>query len=209
VTPSDYWGSDEATPWQTYLDRQRTARDGYLLLVERAHKEYLTGPFPDRSAYEVVERAAWVTYYAAGRGAWHAYRADMDTAGEARPTPPPESHPYPPAYAGNDHSNPWPTARDVSPYPVSSYLASGAAVRVNHDPDVQSAWIALETQYGLNCPECGIPWRQPSPACSRMVHDVHPRQPAFTPRPEGAPLDYPPAHREWVQAPDPNPESES
>lgn len=34
-------------------------------------------------------------------------------------------------------------------------------------------------------------------------------QATFTPYPEGAPLDYPAAHREWVQAPSPNPESES
>jgi len=94
VTPSDYWPSSQKTPWQEYLDREHAARDGYLAVVERAHREYLIGPWVDRAAYEVVERQAWATYYAAGRDAWRTYRA----AAEAPPPPPPPPAPQQPYY---------------------------------------------------------------------------------------------------------------
>lgn len=104
-------------PWQRYTARERAARSAYLATVEKAHREYLTGPWPDRDAYQVVERQAWVTYYAAGRDAWRYYAAEITeppaqsprlsrnpatspltgTVSATRPGPGPQPayHPYP------------------------------------------------------------------------------------------------------------------
>lgn len=70
-------------PWQRYVAKERAARGAYLATVESAHREYLTGPWPDREAYQHVEQSAWVTYYAAGREAWRHYTAELN------PPPPP------------------------------------------------------------------------------------------------------------------------
>ena len=77
-------------PWQRYITKERAARNTYLAVVERAHHEYLTGPWPDRTAYTHVETTAWVTYYAAGREAWRYYTAELTP-----PPPPPLPTPYP------------------------------------------------------------------------------------------------------------------
>lgn len=94
MTPVTAGGSSPSSPWQYYLGREHAARDMYLNVVGRAHQEYLTGPYPDRDAYQVVERQAWLTYYAAGRQAWIDYQAALNTP----PPPPPPTeagHPYP------------------------------------------------------------------------------------------------------------------
>lgn len=78
------------TPWQRYLARERAARDMYLEVTHRASHEYLTGPWPDRAAYEVVEHQAWATYYAAGRDAWRTYTREVSP-----PPPPPLPTKYP------------------------------------------------------------------------------------------------------------------
>lgn len=83
MTAHNYPVPANATAWQRYLDREHAARDMYLEVTSRASHEYLTGPWPDRAAYEVVERQAWATYYAAGRDAWRTYTR------EATPPPPP------------------------------------------------------------------------------------------------------------------------
>lgn len=49
-----------------------------------------------------------------------------------------------------------------------------------HSPDLEATWAALEAEHGLNCPECGIPWRSPSPGCPHRVNNVHPQGPTFT-----------------------------
>jgi hypothetical protein len=112
-------------PWITYLNQEHAAREMYLLVVERAHREYLAGPWPDRGSYEVVERQAWNTYYAAGRGAWGRYQAALETPPPPPrtavgyepnfppdyrvpdyrlvPPPPPASHPYPLPARGNEN----------------------------------------------------------------------------------------------------------
>lgn len=82
--------------WREYLHREHDARDMYLTVVARAHQEYLTGPYPDRDAYTLVERQAWITYYTAGRQAWQQYKADMEMAATVAVTGDPGTHPYPP-----------------------------------------------------------------------------------------------------------------
>lgn len=82
--------------WQRYIQHVNRARDGYLAVVERAHREYLTGPWPDRDSYQSVERSAWVTYYAAGRQAWRIYEQEMI----APPPPPPPAEVATPIYTG-------------------------------------------------------------------------------------------------------------
>ena len=81
-------------PWQRYVAKERAARGAYLATTESASREYLAGPWPDRDAYQHVERSAWVTYYAAGRDAWRHYTAELN------PPPPP---PAPPAAPGMTH----------------------------------------------------------------------------------------------------------
>jgi hypothetical protein len=83
MTTDDY-GTGQISPWHRYLQREHAARDAYLAVTVRAHAEYLTGPWPDRDSYQVVERQAWLTYYTAGRAAWQMYRHEIDT-----PPPPP------------------------------------------------------------------------------------------------------------------------
>ena len=82
-------------PWQRYVAKERAARAGYLAVVERAHNEYLTGPWPDREAYEHVERSAWMTYYAAGREAWRYYTDELTPPPPPATPPSAASHPYP------------------------------------------------------------------------------------------------------------------
>lgn len=83
MTTDDY-GTGQISPWHRYLQREHAAREGYLAVTARAHEEYLTGPWPDRDSYQVVERSAWLTYYTAGRAAWQMYRHEIDS-----PPPPP------------------------------------------------------------------------------------------------------------------------
>lgn len=82
-------------PWQRYIAKERAARGSYLATVERAHHEYLSGPWPDREAYQHVELSAWVTYYAAGREAWQYYTREV----EPPPPPPPARSEQSPAAA--------------------------------------------------------------------------------------------------------------
>ena len=72
--------------WPRYIAKEHAARDAYLATVEHAHREYLTGPWPDRESYNHVESSAWVTYYAAGRAAWRHYTAEIT------PPPPPPAN---------------------------------------------------------------------------------------------------------------------
>lgn len=80
-----YYPGGPASAWERYLANEHAARDKYLLAVQRAHVEYLAGPFPDRDAYATVERDAWLTYYQAGRAAWRSYRVEMDNPPPAMP----------------------------------------------------------------------------------------------------------------------------
>lgn len=174
---------ETSAAWITYREQEQAARDMYLLVTARAHHEYLTGPWPDRGAYEVVERQAWNTYYAAGRGAWGRYQAALETTAAPGVGPAPDATEGTRAWAakmGYRHPRPAPAAH---PYPMSDESALSAGLLLRHEPDALVAWDVLERRYGPNCPECGIPWRQPSPLCPRAVNDVHPRQPAFTPHP--------------------------
>lgn len=95
-----------ASAWERYLEREHAAREAYLAVTARAHQEYLTGPWPDRDSYMVVEKSAWLTYYTAGRAAWQVYRQEIDS-----PPPPPA----PPA----DIRLPDPSGRTV--YPAQPY----------------------------------------------------------------------------------------
>lgn len=97
MTAHNYPTIASATPWQRYLDREHAARDMYLEVTSRASHEYLTGPRPDRAAYEVVERQAWATYYAAGRDAWRTYVREA--------TPPPPPPPADPGIVAPESSN--------------------------------------------------------------------------------------------------------
>lgn len=90
MTTDDY-GTGQISPWHRYLQREHAARDAYLAVTARAHTEYLTGPWPDRDSYTVVERQAWLTYYTAGRAAWQMYRHEIDSP---PPPPMPPSAPY-------------------------------------------------------------------------------------------------------------------
>lgn len=76
-----------AGPWQRYVAKERAARGAYLATVERAHQEYLTGPWPDRQSYEHVETSAWLNYYQAGRDAWRHYTRELEP-----PPPPPAAY---------------------------------------------------------------------------------------------------------------------
>lgn len=78
-----YQPAHHTNAWQRYLASEHAARDAYLTTTHHAHLEYLTGPWPDREAYNHVELSAWVTYYAAGRAAWRTY------VQEITPPPPP------------------------------------------------------------------------------------------------------------------------
>jgi hypothetical protein len=69
--------------WHRYITAEHQARAIYLSLVEDMHHQYLTGPWPDRAAYEIAERMAWNNYYSAGREAWRYYTAEIT------PPPPP------------------------------------------------------------------------------------------------------------------------
>jgi len=75
--------------YRRYLDATHAARDMYLHVTEHAHKTYLTGPWPDRDAYQIVERQAWCVYYAAGRAAWRKYETELENA--TRPDSPPHA----------------------------------------------------------------------------------------------------------------------
>lgn len=102
------------TAWQRYLDREHAARDAYLAVTADAQDEYLTGPWPNRDAYQEVERRAWTTYYAAGRAAWQSYRAECDQT--APPPPPPPATRTPDASARTIYPE-QPYDRDATFYP--------------------------------------------------------------------------------------------
>lgn len=89
-------------PWQRYIAKERAARGSYLATVERAHHEYLSGPWPDREAYQHVELSAWVTYYAAGREAWQYYTREVE------PPPPPPAPPAAPYLTRDAGAEVWP-----------------------------------------------------------------------------------------------------
>lgn len=110
------------TPWGQYLNREHAARDGYLAVTQAAHREYLTGPWPDRDSYTTIERQAWATYYAAGREAWNQYRRDM-TPPPAPPAPP-MPHRVPQAGTGTG----WPGDYAGHGQRVATFHPSGAAL---------------------------------------------------------------------------------
>lgn len=87
--------------WQRYLAMEHAARDAYLATVQGAHREYLSGPWPDHDAYSHVEHSAWITYYAAGREAWRTYAREME------PPPPPPAITPPPAEPYSTGGNPY------------------------------------------------------------------------------------------------------
>lgn len=87
MTSHNYETHATTSPWQRYQDAEHRARDTYLSITHRAHLEYLTGPRPDRDAYNHVEITAWMTYYAAGRSAWLTYLGEI-----SRPPAPEPSH---------------------------------------------------------------------------------------------------------------------
>ncbi len=99
-------------PWQRYVAKERAARGAYLAVVERAHREYLTGPWPDREAYQHVEQSAWVTYYAAGREAWRHYTAELT------PPPPPPTYGAAPNLTRDAGGEVWPADPPRTPYPT-------------------------------------------------------------------------------------------
>lgn len=86
--------------WQEYLDREHAARFGYLAVVQAAHRELLSGPWPDREGYDTVERQAWRTYYTAGREAWNAYTRAMAVPPPPPAEPLPRRVPFPAAGTG-------------------------------------------------------------------------------------------------------------
>ncbi len=75
------------TAWQAYQAREQSSRARYLNAVQAAWHEYIPGPYPDRDAYNTMERDAWFTYYAACRDAWRTFRTANETS---QPPPPPE-----------------------------------------------------------------------------------------------------------------------
>jgi hypothetical protein len=83
VTGLGFTSAPASTAWGRYLNREHAARAAYLEATAQAHREHLTGPWPDRDTYERIERTAWTVYYGAGRAAWKTYRAEMDA--EAQP----------------------------------------------------------------------------------------------------------------------------
>ncbi|MGH9622527.1 MAG: hypothetical protein ACRD45_22820 [Bryobacteraceae bacterium] len=89
-------------PWQRYVAKEHAARDAYIATVQSAHREYLTGPWPDREAYQHVETSAWVTYYAAGREAWRHYTREL------MPPPPPPTHSAAPYLTRDSAGEVWP-----------------------------------------------------------------------------------------------------
>lgn len=105
-------------PWQRYVAKERAARSAYLATVESAHREYLTGPWPDREAYQHVEQSAWVTYYAAGREAWRHYTAELN------PPPPPPSYSAAPNLTRDAGSEVWP-ADPTRPSQATFYPTNG------------------------------------------------------------------------------------
>ena len=105
-------------PWQRYVAKERAARTMYLDVVQRAHHEYLTGPWPDRESYNHVEQSAWQTYYAAGREAWRFYAEEI--------TPPPP--PPPPSAVNYQHGIDrisGPSFNVTDPYEPKFYPATG------------------------------------------------------------------------------------
>jgi hypothetical protein len=172
--------------WRDYQDYVSHARHEYLAAVQAARQRREATAGPAFEEFAAAERAAWFAYHETGHRAWLAYQ-------ETQRTQPPE---------------PFPAPRDVSPYPMSDESALSVGLPLRHEPDVQAVWAALEARYGLNCPECGIPWRQPSPACPHLIHDVHPPQPSFTPVPEGMSVREFDDRWQPRRASDSNPESE-
>lgn len=100
------------TPWGRYQESEAIARDIYLKTVSGAHVQYLTGPWPDRTAYEAVERSAWQTYYHDCRTAWQKFVSSFEPQ-----QPPPSSNPYPPARAAGDGLG-WPNGQGSRDQPV-------------------------------------------------------------------------------------------
>lgn len=66
-----------------YQSRENAARNTYLTMVIAAHHEYLAGAFPDRDAYDAVDRSAWTTYYASCRRIWQEYQQRCRDATDA------------------------------------------------------------------------------------------------------------------------------
>lgn len=109
-----YQPAASSEAWQRYMNKQQAAQDDYLAVSTRAHLEYLTGPWPDREAYDHVERSAWMTYYATCREAWRTYTREME-----RPWAPPLPTPYP------DGLKPAYTPLNESDQRQETYLAAG------------------------------------------------------------------------------------
>lgn len=77
TTPNHPTGQP-ANLWRWYTTASEAARNSYLATTYAAHRMYLTGPWPDREAYQRVENTAWDVYYTAARGVWRRYTAAID-----------------------------------------------------------------------------------------------------------------------------------
>lgn len=117
MTTPAYLESAESSAWQQYLTAEHAARDHYLRLVQRAHLEYLTGPWPDRPSYETFERTAWLNYYAAGRDAWRAYRTAVEAQMAVPRAPRLASCGHPANPDGECDCSSWPERATFTPRP--------------------------------------------------------------------------------------------
>lgn len=98
TTPNHPTGQP-STAWQRHHATTEAAMHDYLTTTHAAHRQYLTGPWPDRDAYNAVEVSAWMTYHAKCRAAWQDYRAETTTP----PPPPASNQPIPIPVYPSDH----------------------------------------------------------------------------------------------------------
>lgn len=170
--------------WQTYQDYVSHARHEYLAAVQiaRQRREAATGPAFEEFA--AAERAAWFDYHEASRRAWLAYQ-------ENQRTQPPE---------------PFPTPRDVHPYPMSDESALSVGLPLRGYETCPCCSNGLARSDNCSCREpCGVQWCQaidpgppgdgrtaPGPAAAAARDEWLARNPAFgylpaahfTPKPE-------------------------
>lgn len=111
-----------------------------------------------------------------------------------------EREAYATYYQAGRHA--WNIYRDAMDTLPPDIVALGPAATAARDE-----WIARNPKQPNKPPQASYPY--PPPDRGSNYAALNHGQATFTPYPEGAPLDYPAAHREWVQAPSPNPESES
>lgn len=179
-----YTGADGSPAWRRYLTREHAARNQYLATTTMAQAEYLTGPWPDRDAYNAVERSAWMTYYAAGRSAWQAYRQEAATAALPPPRPTGDSGTYRPGGYLPDRDGQLPPAADpAGPCPHACISWHGSRGECQEcGATVPSDSYPLERD-GLFPPAAGSHPYPPPPEGGQPVVPL-PGRPAFTPASE-------------------------